>query len=325
MSSILDSALLIGRESTYGTPATLTRSYEAQTDTFKRTQEYIESVGMRGGFHTNRSDRRVQINMGGEGTVVQDFLEEGMGQVLQACFGTSSESVVTGTAFAQTHATDSDEPGDSYTVQVQRADVGGTLRSFTYHGCVVTGWSFRQAVNKYLKMEWQFDAEDSDTSTGAGTNVYPDAVPMHWVMCEATWGGSPIDIQEFELTGNLGLKTDRRFLRSSALKKQPIRSELPSFEGSMSAEFEDLTMYADFVSGVERELVVTWTGSEIDSTGEYHSLELTMPAVQLSGETPTVNLGDTPDQPLPFKVLHDSSAGAAITCVYTTTEDSEIV
>lgn len=325
MSSILDSAVLVGRETTYGTPAALARAYEAQADTFKRSQEYMESVGMRGGFHTNRSDRRVQVNMGGEGTITSDFLEVGMGQVLQACFGTTAEAVVTGTAYKQTHTTASDEPGDSYTVQVQRADVGATLRNFTYHGCVVTGWSFKQAVNDFLKMEWKFDAEDVDTSTGAGTPTYPDGAPMHWVMCGLTWGGSAIVVNDFELNGDLGLKTDRRFLRSSALKKKPLRASLPSFEGSMSGEFESLAVYADFVSGVERELIATWVGSQIATTGSYHTLKLTMPAVQLSGDTPTVDLGDTPTQAMPFKVLHDSAAGAAVTCEYTTTQDALII
>lgn len=325
MSSVLDSAILVGRETTYGTPAPLVRAYEGQADTFKRTQEFMQSEGLRGGFHTLRDDRRVQVNMGGEGSIEVDFLEVGMGQLLQACFGTSGEAVVSGTAYKQTHETDSDEPGDSYTVQVQRADVGGTLRSFTYHGCVITSWSFKQAVNDFLKLEWMFDAEDVDTSTGAGTPTYPDAAPMHWVMCEASWGGAALDIQEFELNGDLGLKTDRRFLRASELKKQPIRTSLPSFEGSMKAEFENLDMYADFVAGVPKELILTWTGSQIAATGEYHTLVLTMPATQLSGDTPTVTLGgDTPEMPLPFTVLHNGT-DAAITCEYTTTTDALII
>lgn len=326
MASILNSAVLVGRETTYGTPATLARAYEAQADTFKRSQEYMESVGMRGGYHTNRTDRRVQVNMGGEGTITSDFLTVGMGQVLQACFGTSAQAVVTGVAYKQTHATAADEPGDSYTVQVQRADVGATLRSFTYHGCVVTKWSFKQDVDDFLKMEWAFDAEDVDTSTAAGTATYPDASPMHWVMCDATWNSTALDITSFSLEGDLGLKTDRRFLRNSALKKKPLRSSLPSFEGEMQAEFESLAIYNDFVAGTVAPLVLEWdSGIAITPTVENYKLKLTMPAVQLSGDTPTVNLGDTPTQPIPFKVLHNSVAGAAVTCEYTTTQDALVV
>ena len=325
MASILDAAVLVGRETTYGTPATLARAYEAHADTMKRKQEFMQSVGMRGGQQTDRSDRRTAVNMGGEGTVEVDFLTVGMGQLLQACFGTTGEAVEASTAYKQTHATATAEPGDSYTVQVQRPDVGGTVRSFTYHGCVVTGWSFKQALNDHLKLEWQFDAEDVDTSTGAGTPSYPVGSPMHWVQCGVSWGGSAIHVDEFNLSGSLGLKTDRHFLRQSALKKQPLRASTPTFDGSMKGEFEDLDVYADFVAGTERELVATWVGDEIASTGEYYTLTLTMPAVQLSGDTPTVNLSNTPKQSMPFKVLHDPSAGAAITCEYITTQDTLLV
>ena len=44
MSSILDNAIMVGKETTYGTPAVLSRAYEAQADTWAREQEALESV-----------------------------------------------------------------------------------------------------------------------------------------------------------------------------------------------------------------------------------------------------------------------------------------
>ena len=82
MSSILDNAILVGKETTYGTPATLTRAFEAQADTWKREQDALESVGFRAGQQTLRSDRRKQINMGAAGAIELDALTSGLGLLL---------------------------------------------------------------------------------------------------------------------------------------------------------------------------------------------------------------------------------------------------
>jgi hypothetical protein len=54
---ILDAALHVGNEGTYGTAASLTRSFEAKTEDWKREQQRIESVGFRAGMQTVRTDR----------------------------------------------------------------------------------------------------------------------------------------------------------------------------------------------------------------------------------------------------------------------------
>ena len=38
MSTVLDNAILVGKETTYGTAVTLTRGYEAKSDTWVRKQ-----------------------------------------------------------------------------------------------------------------------------------------------------------------------------------------------------------------------------------------------------------------------------------------------
>lgn len=314
MASILDAAVLVGKESTYGTPATLTRAYEAKADSWKIEIEHLESVGFRAGMETLRSDRRKPVAMGGEGTIEVDVLDKGMGLLLEASLGgaTGPTQVATTNAYEQVFTSTSTAPTGSYTVQVQRPDADGAIRSFTHHGAMITSWKLAQSVGEFLNLELSFDFEEVDTVTSPGVATYPsDARTFDWTQCAITISGAPVDTTSFELNADLSLKTDRRFLRSNSNKKQPKRGGVPSYEGTLEAEFSDLDHYNSFVAGTIVEIVATWTGREIES-GQHYEVTVTLPACQFNGESPEVSLDDMPKQPLPFKVL-DNGTDPAVT------------
>jgi len=321
MASLLDTAILLGAESTYGTPATLSRAYEGQIDAAKRVQEVLESVGFRGGMDTARSDRRIQINMGGEGSLEFDLQNKGFGLLLQAMLGTSSgpTQVAATTAYETTVATSSAAPTTSYTVQMQRVAVDGTTIQHTYHGGVITGWTLAQTVGDLLKVTLPFDYEDSDTTTGAGTVTYPAATtPFHWGQMVCTVNSVATDVTDFSVTETLGFKTDRRFLRGSVLKKQPIRNAVPAITGSISLEYNDDTEYDLWAAGTIFPITAVWTGAEIEA-GHNFSLTMTLPACQFDGDSPVANLADVPTLTMPFKALDDGT-DPAVSIVYKSTD-----
>jgi len=316
MASILDVAILVGKESTYGTPATLSHAYEGKADTYKRVQEQIDSVGFRGGMETLRSDRRTQVNMGGEGSLEIDVLTSGFGLLLQALLGSVAgpTQVAATAAYEVTATSTAADPNDAFTVQIQRVSVDGTQRNFTHHGGVITGWSLSQDVGGLLVANMDFDFEDVDTSTGAGTPSYPSsAVPFDWTQAVVTLDSVSSDLTSFELNADLALKTDRRFLRGSELKKQPVRAGMPTYEGTVSMEYEDNTQYDDFVAGNVIPIVATWTGGLIEA-GQNHTVTVTMAACQYTGDAPVSSLTDVPTISLPFKVL-DNGTDAAVEIV----------
>lgn len=325
MASILDNAILVGKESTYGTAATLTRAYEGKADTFKRSQEYIDSVGMRGGMHAQLSTRSVPVNMGGEGAIEVDVAKTGFGLLFQSMLGTTTGPTqqATTTAYKSTFSSSADGPADSWTVQVQRVDVGGTVRSFTHVGSTMTGWSLSQEVGGLLVATFNFDFQDVVTNVAAGTPVYTatgSALPFNWTQASATWNSAAIDLTNFSLDADLGFKTDRRFLRASALKKKPVRAAIPTFTGTAEMEFEGLTQYDAFVAGTVAPLVVTWQAETIQSTYKFE-VKLTCAAVQFTGESPEVSLDDVGVQSLPFKVLHNGT-DPAVKIEYTSTDSA---
>ena len=129
MASILDNAVLVDKESTYGT---LTGSWsdavEAQADTVAVTRETIESVGMRAGMEAQRSDRVVTVNMGAEGSISFDVLNKSFGFLAQGMFGSVAgpTQVAATTAYESTHTTTAADPDDAFSVQVLRTDAAGT-------------------------------------------------------------------------------------------------------------------------------------------------------------------------------------------------------
>ena len=209
MSTVLDNAILVGKETTYGTAVTLTRGYEAKSDTWVRKQEFLESKGMRTGAQAQRTGRSRAINMGGEGSIECDVLSNGFGLIAQATLGAvSGPTLVSGTAYKTTCTTTTDDPNDSWTIQALRADAAGTLRQFTHKGCVITEWGIKQDVGGLLMFDGKFDFQDVDTSTAAAASpstLYPTgaAAPFDWTMASATWNSVAVDIKSFALNAKL--------------------------------------------------------------------------------------------------------------------------
>jgi hypothetical protein len=320
MSSILDQGILVGKETTYGTPVALSRAYEAQSDTWQRTQEALESTGFRAGTQALRSDRRRQINMGAEGTIEMDAMSSGLGLLLQGVFGSTAGPTQIGAtdAYTSTFATTSDASAVSFTIQKLIATNAGALQAFTYHGAVITDFELSQDVGGFLTVKFDFDSEDEDKSTGAGTPTYPaTGTPFDWTQAAITVAGSPIEATAFSFTADMGLKTDRRFLRSSGLKSQPTRGAMPEYAGQITAEFTNTTQYDAFVAGTIFAVTATWTGAAIDTENEVVSL--TLPACQYDGSTPEASIDDLTTQSLPFKVLYNGTDAAA-TLTYTSVD-----
>lgn len=316
--TILDAAILVGRETTYGTPAPLTRGYEGKADSFKREQEALESTGFRAGLQTVHTDRRRVINMGGAGGLEVDVLSSGMGLLLEAAFGTANvvgtSDGVGGTVAPYTHSfeTASEGPATSLTVQVQRPSAEGGVTPFTHHGAVCTSLSLGHEVGGLFSATFEFDFEDVDTATAAGVPTYPDgALPFSWDQATVLVNGVAVDARSFEFTMDNALKTDRRYLRGSALKKRPVRGGLPEMTGTLTTDFEGTALYDLWTAGDIFTVQAQWT---LDAG---HTVTLDLAACQFDGESPEASMDDLTVHTAPFKVLWNGTDPAAALTVVT--------
>ena len=325
--SILDAAILVGLESTYGTPAALTRAFEGKADSFKREQSRLESVGFRGNMHTLRSDRVTTVNMGGAGSIELDLMNKGMGLLLGASLGTKAGPTQEGAtaAYTQTFETSEEAPADSFTIQVQRPTLPTGVQSFTHHGCKITGWNLDAAVDSLATINFNFDFEDVDTVTAAGTPTYvADTVPFDWtgVCVTIDPDGTPVvlDAMDLSFSADHALKTDRRYLRCSELKKEPFRVGVPTYEGSMTVDFTDLDRYNEWIGQQDVDMEIKLQGGVIEGAHNFE-LVIRMKAVHFTDGNPEVSLSDTPKQVLPFRAMHNGT-DAAVSMTYKSTDTS---
>ena len=352
MATILDSAIAVLKETSYGVPPTAApavhssawRSIEGQADTWKRSQEYLESVGMRGAMQATPTDRRKVIQMGAEGSLEFDVGSRGLVRLMDGMLGNpatsslySSGGGVSGYKWTiQTAA--SAQPTASYAIEVQRPDINGTMQYFRHLGSVITEWSLKNDMGGLLNCSAKFDATEVTTSastscsainlsvptpTGTGTSAANDI--YDWTQAVITWNGQPIDTKSFAFDVKLSLKTDRRFLRNSFRKKAPLRNAVPEYTGTIEIDYDtsggvgSSGVYADFAAGTPRTVTATWYGSSGVSGGmgstpasACRQLVLTLQNCQLSGGDPEVSLSDTPKQSLPFKVLWDPAVATSV-------------
>ena len=323
MSAITDQHISVGVESSFGTAVTPTRSYEATADTFTREVEYIESVGFRADMQTIRSDRHDTVSLGATGSIEMAVLNKGHGLIMQHLLGTSSGPTQqsSSAAYKSTFSTNDIGPAGSYTIQANRADSGGTLRPFTYEGCTATGFNITQEVGSPLTMSIDFDAETEQTSTGSATAAYPaSATPFIWTDAVIELNDSAVSsFTSFSLDGDLGMSTSRRFLKGNATKGQPKRSSVPSYTGTIEAEFEDLTQYNNFVNGTTFKLELICTQGTAIEGSYYPFFHVTLPVCKFTGTTPVASISDLTTISLPFTVLHNGTDNA-ITVEYQSTD-----
>lgn len=317
----LDAAIGIGEETAYGTAATSTIGYEGKADSWKVTKEFIESVGFRAGMQTARADRRNIVTMGGEGELEVDLLDVGAAALLSAIFDKHS---FTDTANVRVHTfeTSTTSGAPSFTAQMIRPTAEGVSVAYRHVGCAATEWELTTEVENAVTLSATFDFQDVSHTTKPTEFlpiVYPaEARAYDWTRTALTLTRAgvavPLDVSKLSLSGDLGLKTDRRFLRSSALKKKPVRAAVPTYEGELEGEFtaDSLKLYEAFVAGevlgLRTELVGLTPGT---------SLRFDLPAIQFTGESPEASPDDLTTHTLPFRVLDPGTGQAAITATYT--------
>jgi hypothetical protein len=202
-----------------------------------------------------------------------------------------------------------------------RPGTDGTKAAYKHKGCVATEWSLTAEVEEAVKLAVTFDFQDVEHTTNPAQIVAPTypltAYPYDWTRTgvELSKDGSAVtfDATSLELTGDLGMKTDRRFLRSNELKKKPIRNAVPTYEGTLEGEFSasSLTLYEAFIAGDLCALKVEFVGVLPGS-----SLTVEAPAIQFTGESPEAATDEVTVHNLPFRILDPGDGTAAIKLTY---------
>jgi hypothetical protein len=308
LASGLDSQFGYAEEGTPGTFETPTRFAEFTDESLKLEIERIDSEGIRAGRRVlHRWAPGVQRVTG---DVNLEFGAEGSGLLFEHMFGGVQ---TTGASDPYTHTfTPGDLAGKSLTVQINRPDIGGTDRVFSYTYCKVVDWTLEASVNEYAKLRLGLYGANEDRGQSLASASYPTGFePFVFSHGAVTVGGNAVPVKSFTLDGDNGLMIDRHFIKSAtpAQPLESLESGLRSYSGSFVSDFEDLTEYELYTAGSEVALVLTF-----DRASDDRSLVITM-NVRFDGDTPVVSGQELLEHTQQFVCVSGTSDAAAITAV----------
>lgn len=311
-------------ETTYGTPVTVDRFFEFNSEGIKLEQRRVESRGLRATTRTVRSDRFEPYRVGASGPIALDVPTKGFGFWLKHMLGTVATGSVTDANYPHT-GTEGSLYGDFFTLQLNRPlNPAGTAQPFTYHGCKVADWELSCDLDGVLVATLGIDAEDEDTTTGLATASYAsDTRVFSFAGAAMTFGGSAIELTNFKVGGRNALNTNRRYLRASSLKKEPTENGMRDYTWSAQADFAALTEYNRFRNADRANtlaaIVATFQGPVAHGGTTLPSLVVTIPAARF--DAVDVNISG------PAGLMQDISGIAAangtdspVSIVYTTTD-----
>jgi hypothetical protein len=284
----------------------------------------VNSAGLRTATRVQRSDRFEPYRIGAAGRVNLDVPTKGFGLLLKHMMGTAAIGTVTDSNYVQTFTVGS-LLGDFFTMQFGRPfNPAGTVQPFTYHGCKVTDWTLSCDLDGFLTADIGIDAEDEDTSTSLATASYAsDTRCFSFVGASATIAASSIELKNFSVSGNNALDVDRRYLRSSALKKEPVENGMRTYDFSATADFSTLDQYNRFSSstraGALAAIVATFDGPIAHGGTTLPRLEVTMPAARFDAVDVNIGGPEALMQDISGVALFDGT-NSAVTITYRTVD-----
>lgn len=300
-------------ESTYGTPVTVTRFFEFTSESIVAETGRVESAGIRAGTRALRSDRRVPFISGASGSVEFDVLSKGFGWWLKHMLGSVATTGPAETTVYTHTGTVGDLTGDFFTMQVGVPQIGGgTITPKTAHGGKVKSWELSCKAGETLKFKADLDFEDIEHTTSLATASYPTAMEqLTFIRGLVTVGGVNTDVSSFAVKVDNALKTDRRFLRNNALKKEPVEAGLRQVTCDLELDFDSLThqnrVLSATASGAQAAVVLYCEGLGTIGSTLKPKATITVPVVMFDGDTPNVGGPDVVAQTLKGVGLFDGT------------------
>nr|SAP16256.1 Phage tail fibers [Nonomuraea gerenzanensis] len=288
-----------------GTPVTVTKFVEFNSESLAWVPSFVEPAGLRVGRKFKRASRLVQSRKTVEGGFEMEWPTKGAGLLVAHALGSSAVPVqiAATTAYAQIH-TPGGLVGKGLTIQVGRPEPSGTVRAHTYTGCKIKSWEFKLANDGTLTLTLEIDGWDESTATALATATFPAGTQVfNFQQGVLKLGGTPSTasgemtvaggtavstvVTEISIKGENPLATERYGIGQSGVKKEQLENDFPTLTGSLSAEFNRTELYDLLKNNTTTALEFTMTGSLIAS-GNFYLISFILPAVKIKAAAPSV-------------------------------------
>jgi hypothetical protein len=330
MGTLLDAQVGHVRESTWGTPLTVTRFNEWDASGgIKHDAGVKQANPVRVGAIGDRADREYTAGKRGKGTLKFPLMTKGFGLWLESCFGASTSTLVSGSTFQQVHQfirTGTVLP--PLTIQQGHPRPDGTVDPYTYTGCTVDSFEIEQALNDVVMLTVNIDAKDVSTATGLASAAYPAAHSLYeFDQAVTTLGGTltpPTTTalasissgtlvtgwRSISMTADSQITDDRWGMHAGGRNQPTYRSRNVNLKAQV--EYDSTTLRDAYLNRTTLPLLITWTTSEALSSG-FATLQLVIPAMRITNDFPPEPTdGDVPVIDLEAKVFDNLTAMAYV-------------
>lgn len=282
----------------------------------------------RNGSLVDRVDQSDPFKGGVSGPVKMVVPTKGFGIYLEHWLGNISTSAVVDSNYTHTGTLSATgKAAKSFTAQVNRPFTAFTNQLFTFEGLVIVSGELSCDVEGFLTFAMDVDGEDHATG-GTGVVTYPSyAVPgaakFPWRLASVTFDAAQVEVKNFSLKVSWQLDVDRRRLRGSELKKQPLPKGKPSIEVMCEPDWSSLTNYnklaASTITGRAANVVATFDGVAALGGATVPRLQVTVPACRWDKGFPGISGEEPLTLPLTGKGLDDGT-NPPVTVTYRTTD-----
>ena len=326
MAAGVSGQFMLATETTYGTPVTVTKGLEFQSETLDFNKQTVDGGGIAGGRVFQPGNARYVVGIGGGGDVTFNVPSKGFGVWLQLLFGQNTPTTHAGTpnAYQYTFTPKADMTNVSATMQkgVPQAN-SNTIDAYTFSGCVVNSMQFTMGQNSLLQCKATVDAQNVTTATALATLSLPSA-PNYFSFANIngtlTVGGTPyVAIKSFDITLNNQLDLTRMYLGNGGKKSQPIRGNYMTGTGTLTGDYIDTTLSSSFISDSEVALVVSFQAANINTTFN-EMVKFTLPGLRLNGQLPQISGPGIVPFSAGFDTYTPIAGGQAVTVDYQTTD-----
>ena len=303
-------------ESTWGTAATVTRFLPLVSETLAKQIDQSESAATFAGQQVMRSAQWTQGNATVGGGVQHELYDQSFGLLLRAAFGTVSTA---GTAVPYTHTFWPTDAAVSFTTQVGRPTVYGSVIPFTYEGCKIASWELGIQPGEIVTWGMDITAEEETMGTALASASYAANLrPWHAKSASLTIAGVTHPVRGLTISGDNGLNSDRRFLGSTVIAEQ-LRQEFATYTGQINTEWgnpsaQGTLNYHRFLGGTEAALVTTFTSGTLAATITAN--------VRYDGVTPNLAGRGIIEQQIPFKCIDAGTLGSGAIQIAISNNDS---
>lgn len=304
----LDAQVGYKAETTFGTGVVVTQFAPLVSETMKKDIDRVESAAQFAGRRVLASSQWAAGNAKVGGDIQHELYDQHFGLFFKAAFGTVTD---VGTVAPYTHTFWPVTSLPSFTTQIGRPTVYGSVIPFTYTGCKIDKWAFSAKAGEIATWGMTLVAQEEARGTSLAVASYPITRPWVFTSASVSIDGTLVPVKQFDMAGDNMLASDRNFLGSTVIS-EPLAKDLGAYTGKLECEWGNPSAmgtlaYQRFTNGTESALVLTLASGTLSGTITAN--------VRYDGDTPNVGDRGIVAHGIPFKCVGASTDAGALTAV----------